>query len=560
MRARGYDVFQPFGFDAFGIHSENFALQAGDHPARLTPKAIENYRRQLKRVGGMFDWSREIDTTSPDYYRWSQWVFLQLFKTDLAYQQEAPVNWCPSCKTVLSNEQSKGGECERCDSPVEQREMRQWFLRVTKYAEELDQELDQIDWSPTTKKAQRHWIGRSVENGEPVYRLRDWCISRQRYWGPPIPIVHCEQCGAVPVPEDELPVLLPHIEDFQPDGSGMSPLERDEEFVETQCPKCSRRARRETDVSDNFLDSAWYFLRYPCSDRDDVAFDRELTSKWLPVDMYIGGNEHAVLHLLYVRFVAKALRDIGLIDFGEPFKRFRAHGLLLKDGAKMSKSKPNAVNPDGYIDRHGADAFRLFLMFLGPYQEGGDFRDAGIAGMERFLQRVWRYVTQTEFSDQAPKDKELLSLLHSKIKKATSDIETLRYNTAISSLMESLNRLMEKDKHYRACIKDLLQMLSPFAPFIAQELWQRLGESGQIHDAPWPQFDESLIREDEIEIVVQINGKVCARLSLPADATEEEIEKAGIENPAVKARLKGKSINKKIYVPSKLLNLVVEKT
>jgi leucyl-tRNA synthetase len=395
MRARGFDVFEPFGFDAFGIHSENHAIQVNEHPARLTPRNVERYREgQMKRLGGIFNWTHAVDTTDPAYYRWTQWLFIKLFEAGLAYRKQAPVNWCPGCKTVLANEQAQGGTCERCDSEVETREMRQWFLRITDYAQRLLDNLEWIDWSPKTKKAQQHWIGRDEATGD--YRLHDWCISRQRYWGTPIPIIHCDECGAVPVPEDDLPVLLPFIEDFGPDGSGDSPLARDEAFVEATCPRCGRAGRRETDVCDNFLDSAWYFLRYPSSGREDVAFDEALTAKWLPVDMYIGGNEHAVLHLMYTRFVTMALHDMGLVSFEEPFRRFRTHGLLIKDGAKMSKSKTNAISPDTYIDEYGADVLRTYLMFLGPYQEGGDFRDTGIVGIQRFIENTWRYVTETD--------------------------------------------------------------------------------------------------------------------------------------------------------------------
>ena len=327
MRARGYDVFEPIGFDAFGIHSENYAIKTGGHPASLIPRNIANFRRQLGSLGMMFDWSHEVNTTDPAYYRWTQWIFVQLFKAGLAYQKDAPVNWCPSCRTVLADEQAEGGACERCGAAVEQRQMRQWFFRITAYADRLLENLDRIDWSEITKAAQRRWIGRTEgPDGKPIYHLRDWCISRQRYWGPPIPIIHCDRCGPVPVPEEQLPVVLPYMEQFQPDGSGTSPLARIPEFVHTTCPRCGGPARRETDVSDNFLDSAWYFLRYPSADRGDVPFDPALTRKWLPVDMYIGGQEHAVLHLMYTRFVTMALHDLGLVDFEEPFKRFRATG------------------------------------------------------------------------------------------------------------------------------------------------------------------------------------------------------------------------------------------
>jgi leucyl-tRNA synthetase len=558
MRARGYDVFEPFGFDAFGIHSENYAIKTGGHPGTLVPRNIANFRRQLRQLGMMFDWSHEVNTTDPAYYRWTQWIFVQLFKAGLAYQKDAAVNWCPSCRTVLAAEQAEGGSCERCHSPVEQRQMRQWFFRITAYAGRLLKNLDWIDWSDITRNAQRGWIGRTdAPDGEPVYHLRDWCISRQRYWGPPIPIVHCDHCGSVPVPEDQLPVMLPYTEDFQADGSGASPLARVSDFLQTTCPQCASPARRETDVSDNFLDSAWYFLRYPSSDRSDAPFDSALTRKWLPVDMYIGGNEHAVLHLMYTRFITMVLHDMGLVDFDEPFKRFRAHGIITRDGGKMSKSRPEQmINPDAYVDRYGADTFRTYLMFMGPYTLGGDFQDGGISGIRRFLERVWRYVTQTTFDGAPLDDAALLSIMHEKIRKVTRDIEDLHYNTAISALMELLTALQDQPRHHRGGAGVLLQMLSPFAPFMAQELWARLGAPGMVHDAPWPAFDESLIRADDVEIVIQVDGKRRGTIRLSAGASQEEVEQAARTSRAAQPSLLDRQVVRTIFVPDRLINLV----
>ncbi|RMH17904.1 MAG: leucine--tRNA ligase, partial [Gemmatimonadetes bacterium] len=640
-RLTGLDVFEPIGFDAFGIHSENFALKVDTHPMDLIPRNVANFTRQLRRIGGMFDWNHTVDTTDPAYYKWTQWIFLQLFKAGLAERKEAPVNWCPSCMTVLANEQVIGGQCERCDTPVEQRRIAQWFFRITDYAQRLLDNLAHIDWSETTKKAQYNWIGRSegallrfpvlpagaatptptgtgtvdpsaleadaemievfttrpdtvfgatymvlapehpmvervttpaqaeaVEayraqasamdlvsrqktekkktgvftggyclnpatgeaipvwiadyvlmgygtgaimavpggderdfefatvmglpirrvvagpgedagtpleqaytgdgtlvnserfDGLPVqeakraivewlqgrglaeprvtYRLHDWCISRQRYWGPPIPIIHCEACGAVPVPEEDLPVLLPRVEDFKPDDSGVSPLARVESWYRTACPRCGADARRETDVSDTFLDSAWYFLRYPSTDRDDVAMDEEITQRWLPVDCYIGGNEHAVLHLMYSRFITMVLKDLGHLDFEEPYVRFRAHGLIVREGAKMSKSRGNVIVPDEIIERYGADTFRTYLMFLGPFEEGGDYRDEGIQGPHGFLHRLFDTVASAEDIDPDPK---VERKVHQTIKRVSRQIPELQYNTAIAALMECLNEV-----------------------------------------------------------------------------------------------------------------------
>ena len=734
-RAQGCDVFEPFGFDAFGIHSENFALKVGRHPGEQIPENIIGFRRQMRRIGAMIDWSSEVSSTEPEYYRWTQWIFTKLYASGLAYQQDAPVNWCPACMTVLAAEQAAGGVCERCDTEVEQRQMRQWFFRITAYAQQLLDNLPEIDWSEITKGAQARWIGRSegaairfaVEDSEtaievfttrpdtlwgatylvlapehplvaelagdraevrayiaaakrqstierqiverektgvftgayvlhpatgarlPIwiadyvlmgygtgaimavpahdardwafatrfglevvqvidagavsiagevyagtgrlinsgafdgmegaaaktaiaawlqeqgigeakvqYRLRDWCISRQRYWGTPIPIVHCDRCGTVPVPEQQLPVLLPHLQDFAPDGTGRSPLARSDEFVQTDCPQCGAAARRETDVCDNFLDSAWYFFRYPSAKDTTRVFDPERTRRWLPVDMYIGGNEHAVLHLMYTRFMTMALHNMGLIDFAEPFKCFRANGIIHKDGAKMSKSKGNVVNPDQYLDRYGADALRAYLMFAGNFQEGGDFRDTGIHGVERFLDRLWRYGMETNFARGKIEDAALLRLLHQKIAKVTDDLERLNYNTAIPALMELFNGLQEGQQHYRQALCTLLKLLAPFAPFIAQELWQQLGEKGQIIDAGWPEADPVLMQEAMVEWVVQINGKVRERMELAADLPQAAVEAAALAGERVGDWLAGKEIVKVVFVPRKLVNFVVK--
>jgi leucyl-tRNA synthetase len=390
------------------------------------------------------------------------------------------------------------------------------------------------------------------------FRLRDWCISRQRYWGPPIPMIHCEACGVVPVPEEQLPVVLPYIEDFKPDGSGKSPLARDESFLHTTCPECGGPAMRETDVNDNFLDSAWYFFRYPSANRDDMVFDSDLTEKWLPVDMYIGGNEHAVLHLMYTRFITMALHDMGLISFSEPFKIFKAHGLLIKDGSKMSKSKGNVINPDEYLDNYGADTFRTYLMFLGPYQEGGDFRDAGITGVRRFYDRLWRYTRQGAFSDAPATNPDLLALLHGKTKEVTNDLAALQYNTAIARLMELLNGLQNQETHHREAIRRLLQLAGPFAPFITQELWAQSGGEGMICDAPWPIYDESLIVFETVEYVIQINGKVRDRMELPTDTAQPDVEAAAFARERVQQWTNNKNIIKKIFIPNRLLNIVVK--
>jgi leucyl-tRNA synthetase len=734
-------VFEPLGFDAFGIHSENYALKVNTHPAKLIPANIERFREQLKRVGLMIDWDHEVQTIDPAYYKWTQWIFLKLFEAGLAEKKLAPVNWCPECKTVLANEQVIDGFCERHpDVQVHHRLLEQWFFTITKYTERLLENLQTVDWSESTKLMQTNWIGRSEgaelvftpPSGEPIrvfttrpdtvfgatwvvlapehpmvdqvttaeyrgdvneyrrqaaemdlvsrrvggrektgvftgsyarnpatdeavpiwvadyvlmeygtgaimavpahderdfefatqfdlpivqvvkptdgeastngasvlpfaswdgvmmnsgqfdgvpcrkavhaitdwlhekqlgsrrvqYRLHDWCISRQRYWGPPIPIIYCDDCGTVPVPEHDLPVELPELQDFRPDESGTSPLARLEEWYRVQCPKCGKLGRRETDVSDTFLDSAWYYLRYPSTDYNDRAFDTELTERWLPVSQYIGGNEHAVLHLMYSRFVTMALHDLGLTKFEEPFTRFRAHGTIVKDGAKMSKSRGNVVVPDAYIAKWGADTFRMYLMFLGPYQEGGDFREEGIAGIRRFLDKVWVVVDSVDTSGGQSADPAITRKLHQTIRKLTQDMEELRYNTAIAALMEYLNVVRRSDIVPASVLEPLIVLLAPLAPHLAEQCWERLGHDGSVFDTSWPIYDETLAREEEIELVVQVNGRVRARLTVARDIAEREAIEQALQNEAVQKHLGGNTPRKTIYVPGRLVNLV----
>jgi leucyl-tRNA synthetase len=772
QRLQGQDVFEPIGFDAFGIHSENFALKVGTHPMELIPRNVANFTRQLRRIGAMYDWDHTVDTTDPKYYKWTQWIFLQLYKAGLAEKKEAPVNWCPSCHTVLANEQVIAGACERCGTPVEQRFLSQWFFNITKYAERLLNNLAWIDWSESTKKSQENWIGRSEgaelrfelttpwqpsagssaavavddarayhkahpEEGEysqkleiPVfttrpdtvfgatfivlapehpivlwittpdrssavneylervanmdlvtrkktdkektgvftgayahnpaigkdvpiwvadyvlmdygtgaimavpghderdfefaskyelpiprviagpgdnaetplgeayvgpgvlvnsgqfsgmpwadakreitswlaaeghaearvnYRLHDWCISRQRYWGPPIPIIYCDACGTVAVPEDQLPVELPQVENYRPDESGTSPLARVESWYRVNCPKCGGSARRETDVSDTFLDSAWYFLRYPSTNFDAVPFDAELTRKWLPVNMYIGGEEHAVLHLLYSRFITMVLRDLGWLTFEEPYQRFRKHGLLIKEGAKMSKSRGNVVVPDKYIQDWGADTFRTYLMFLGPYQEGGDFRDQGLQGPFGFLSRLWDTIVPTEALGAAPASGVIEQKLHATIKKVTDDVAGLQYNTAIAALMEYLNVVRQGGRQAnRAEVEALVPLVAPFAPHLAEELWQQLGHQESIFTrANWPSYDPAKTMADTVEFIVQVNGKVRARMPMPRGISENDAKNSALADENVRRFLNGDQIRKVIFVPDRLINLVI---
>lgn len=746
----GYDVFEPIGLDGFGIHSENYSLKVGKHPmdnAKVTEERF--YRQQLAKIGNMYDWSRCVETYKPNYYRWTQWLFVKMFKAGLAYRDKAEVNWCPSCKTVLSDEQVIDGKCERCSTAVIKKELEQWFFRITKYAERLLEGHKKIDWSEKVKIAQKNWIGKkeginitydidestekvtifttrpdtnfgatfivlapehllvskittdeykkAVENyivttkeksetermaegrkksgvftgmyainqltgykmpiwvadfvlmgfgtgavvGVPghdlrdfefaqefgleiirvvvgndgdttpitkvkqvqeeegimvnsgflngldiheatrkimdyivekgwgnkitTYHLRDWLISRQRYWGPPIPMISCPKCGWQPVPEDQLPVLLPQIADYQPEGEGKGPLAKHPDFYETRCPKCGGKATRETDVSDTFLDSAWYELRYPSvgvagtiKNGEELPWDEKLLAKWLPVNMYTGGPEHSVLHLMYFRFVAMALYDMGYLPFAEPCEHFFAHGMIIKDGAKMSKSKGNVVNPDEYIAKFGADTLRLYLMFMGPIVGGGDFRDSGMEGMQRWISRVYHTVLANLSNlSQEPNsvlDKEISKL----IKKAEADFESRHYNTTIAKMMELVNLLTSNKLSMTTDqIKKFLIVLAPLAPHLAEELWERLGNTESVHKQTWPEYDESKLTEDKVTIVVQVNGKVRGRFEMEANkATDQDyISQLARASAKVKNYLTGASY-REIFVPSKLINFV----
>jgi len=745
LRMRGREVFQPIGFDSFGIHTENYALRVGEHPRTLTERTIANYRRQLTSLGAAWDWSRAIATSDPSYYRWTQWIFVKLYRAGLAVRREAPVVWCPSCLTVLANEQLEVDRCERCGTRVVQRTMLQWFLRITAYADELLRGLDNLDWPESAKRVQRLWIGRSegveidfevpdksirlrtfttrpdtlfgvtflvlppehpdldalaegagaerevhriveeamrdraapnargaaagarlwrgaftgsfavhpatgdrvpiyvadyvvatygsgavmgvpahderdfqfaeakglplVEVIRPLswtaapgngpwigegalvdsgrfsglqsqdardaiaewlkasgsgrravrYRVRDWLISRQRYWGPPIPILYCDDCGIVPVPEGDLPVILPDLADIRPTGTGVSPLATAESFVDTSCPSCGGSARRETDVSDTFLDSAWYFLRYPSSDVHDLAWDPQRTERMLPVDSYAGGPEHVMRHHLYARFVTRALHDLGLVPFAEPFPHLRLHGMLTKDGAKMSKSRGNVVNPDRYIYDYGADVTRMYLLFIGPWNEGGDFSDAGIAGIERFLQRTWRLVTEPHL----PGPGEDLRPLDRAIAGIGADLEEMRFNTAIASLMELVRwarrgRAKMSSPEWARVSSSVVLLLAPFAPHLAEELWSRIGGEYSVHVRSWPVYDPNALVRELVTLVIQVDGKTRDRIEVPSGTDREHALEQAIGRESVHRHLMGTKPKNVIFIPDRLINLVTQ--
>ena len=747
-RMQGFNVLHPMGFDAFGLPAENTAISRGIHPYTWTMENIENMRRQLKSIGAVYDWSREVITCLPEYYKWTQWFFLKLYQAGLAYRGRAPVNWCPQCQTVLANEQVVGeGVCERCGTPVIRKYLEQWFFRITKYADEL-LEFSHIDWPERIAIMQKNWIGKStgaeivfglehkgvdakeirvfttrpdtifgvtffvlapehplvpqlttperkaeVENyilqtqrqteiertaaekektgvflgsyvinklnGEPVpiwiadyvlpsygtgavmgvpahdqrdfefakkyglpirvviappgwsgeelevayiesgtmvnsgqfdglpgeqgfeaicdyleakgwgkravtYRLRDWLISRQRYWGAPIPMVYCDKCGIVPVTEKDLPVLLPPDAEFKPTGE--SPLKYCESFVNTICPKCSSPARRETDTMDTFMCSSWYFLRYTSPNVDNFPFDKSKLKHWMPVDLYTGGAEHATMHLLYARFFIKAIRDCGIVDFDEPFTKLFNQGTIIYQGDKMSKSRGNVVTPDNYVSEMGADAVRAYIMFVGPWEQGGEWNDNGIVGMSRWLNRVWNlaitgYPGKTVDPDA---EKELSRLIHKTIRKVTTDMERFRFNTMLAALMEFTNYLGKVQEQgtvsasaWQEAITYLLLLLAPTAPHLMEELWARTGHPYSIHNQPWPKWDEELAKEEEVTLVIQVNGKLRDKVTVPVSITESEARELALGRERVKAYVQGNKIAKVIYVPQRLVNIVV---
>ncbi|MDM0497278.1 leucine--tRNA ligase [Clostridium perfringens] len=751
-RMQGYNVFQPMGFDAFGLPAENFAIKTGIHPQDSTIKNIAKMEEQLKAMGAMFNWENEVVTCSPEYYKWTQWLFLKLYEKGLAYRKKAPVNWCPSCQTVLANEQVVDGACERCSTEVTKKDLTQWFFKITDYADELLDKLDGLDWPEKTVAMQKHWIGRStgsqvnfkvkdrdlnfdvfttrvdtlcgvsyvvlapenplvdeivsaeqkeaVENykeeakkqsdierqsisrektgvftgayaihpltGKEVpiwvgdyvlatygtgavmavpahderdfafaekfnlpinrvieakdgsettlpfcehgilvnsgefdglttaeakekiveklasmglgekkvnFRLRDWLVSRQRYWGAPIPIVYCEECGIVPVPESQLPVELPYDVEFAPDGK--SPLAKSEAFVNTTCPHCGKPAKRETDTLDTFVCSSWYYLRYPDNKNTEAPFNPELINKMLPVDKYVGGPEHACMHLLYARFITKALRDMGYLNFDEPFTSLTHQGLILgPDGLKMSKSKGNTISPDDYIKEYGADVFRMYLMFGFAYTEGGAWSDDGIKSVNRFVERIERIIDtareaiskgENNKTTMDKAEKELNYWRHNTIKSVTDDTDKLQFNTAIARMMEFINALskytQEKEMNLdflKDVVSDYLRLLAPFAPHFSEEQWSLLGNSYSIFNEAWPKFDPKALVKDEVEIAIQVNGKIKNKIMVSSDLDEEGIKAAALADEKIIASTEGKTVVKVIVIKGRLVNIVVK--
>lgn len=737
-RLEGYNVLFPIGWDAFGLPTENYAIKNKIHPRIVTEQNIKRFKEQLKSIGFSFDWSREIDTTDPKYYKWTQWIFLKLFEKGLAYKKEMPINWCPSCKVGLANEEVVGGKCERCGSDVVRKVKNQWMLKITAYADRLIEDLETVDYMDKIKAQQINWIGRStgmeidfrisgkddvlrvfttrpdtiygatymviapehpiidkykdiIENIDEIekyreyvskksdiertelakektgveikglkainpvtqkeipiwtsdyvlmsygtgaimavpahdtrdwefakkfnlpivevikggnveeeaytdtehgivvnseiinglevkeaiekisdwleenglgkravnYKLRDWVFSRQRYWGEPIPLVYCEKCGWVPVPEDELPVMLPEVEHYEPTDTGESPLANIREWVETTCPKCGGKAERETDTMPQWAGSSWYFLRYVDPHNDNELASKEALDYWLPVDWYNGGMEHTTLHLLYSRFWHKFLYDIGVVSTVEPYKKRTSHGMILgENNEKMSKSRGNVVNPDDIVREYGADTLRTYEMFIGDFEKSVPWSENGVKGCRRFLERVWRLQEIVVPGDSYTK--ELETKIHKTIKKVSEDYETLKFNTAIAALMSLLNDFNSHGKITAADFKTFLILLNPVAPHITEELWQLCGFEGMLHESKWPVYDEEKTIEEQIEMPIQINGKVRGTIMVPVDSTEDMIKEKIRENENLMRYLEGKQIVKEIFVKGKIYNIVVK--
>jgi len=569
-RMQGYQVFHPPGFDAFGLPAENFAIRTGVHPSDSTAQNIATMEAQFRAMGTTYDWHYELVTCREEYYQWTQWIFLKLYENGLAYRKAAPVNWCPSCMTVLANEQAADGQCERCNSTVVSRHLTQWFFKITDYADELLDSLNTLDWPESTKAIQRNWIGKSVDaEGNVEYRLHDWLISRQRYWGTSIPIIYCEDCGTVPVSEADLPVRLPYDVAFLPNGQ--SPLASCDAFVNTGCPVCGKPAKRDTDTLDTFVCSSWYFLRYFDNKNVSFPFDKDRIRQIMPVDMYVGGVEHATMHLLYARFFTKALRDMGYLDFDEPFPRIFHQGLITgSDGKKMSK-RDGAISPDVMVDQYGADVFRMFLGFGFSYSDGGPWDDDGIKAVARFVQRVSRLVERfmsfklAQGSPTGKTDETLEYVRNYTVKQVGNDLEQLKFNSAIARIMEFVNAISAYQKSDMRCaeyeegfIKDLIVLLAPFAPHLAEALWEYIGCDYSIHNQKFPICDEAKLVKNMQDIAVQVDGRLREVVSLPSGLSEEEVTAAVLDNEIIQGFIDGREIEKIIYVKGRIVNFVLK--
>lgn len=551
-RMQGLDILHPIGWDTLGLPAENYAIKSNRHPREITDESIINFRKQFKSFGLSFDWSREINTADPSYYKWTQWIFLVMFNNGLAYRQKSAVNWCPKDKTVLANEQVIGGKCERCGTEVVQKKLMQWFFKVTEYADRLYEDCKKLNWEQKYLNVHQKWIGKKVKTERITFNIRDWCVSRQRYWGPPIPIVYCDSCGTVAVPEKDLPIELPYNVDFTPTGE--APLAKNPDFVNTFCPKCGGKARREVDVLDTFVSSAWYEFRFPDPNNDRELVSSEALKAWGTVDQYEGTIEHLTAHLIYARFVTKVLFDKGYLPFDEPFPKYTPVGLLVdKAGAKFSKRLGNAPDTNELIEKYGGDLLRLSCQFINPYDDITRWGEQDTVGVRKFRDKIWRVFQENVDGKDHNMPEKIIQQTNQLIKDVEKNIELMRFNVALSKMMVFINELVDYDgKVDKTVWETFTKIFAPFAPFITEEMWHQMGHTTSVHTESWPSFDEKQRSNKQVKISVQINGKVKGIIEVPAGSTQSHVESIINKNP----KLCNYITNNVIFIVDKVINFI----
>lgn len=556
-RMKGFNVLYPIGWDTLGLPAENYAIKANRHPREITDESVKNFKRQFKAFALSYDWSREVNTADPSYYKWTQWVFLVMFKNGLAYRKKSAVNWCPNDKTVLANEQVVDGKCERCGAKVTKRELMQWFFKVTDYADRLFEDCSKLDWDDKYLNIHKSWIGKKVKDGKSTFHLRDWSIARQRYWGPPIPIIYCYKCGTVPVPEKDLPVVLPYDVNFIPTGE--PPLAKVEEFVNTTCPKCGAKAKREVDILDTFVSSAWYQFRFPDPENDKEFASKEVISYWKSVDHYEGTIEHLTAHLIYARFVTKVLFDGGYVPVDEPFTKYTPVGLLVdKLGTKYSKRLGNAPDTNKLISRYGGDLLRLSCYHITPFDDISRWGEQDVIGVKKFRDRIWRVFKEKVDGNNYEMPEIIIKSINRLIKDVEENIEAMKYNIALSRMMVFISEMIAYESMISKDVwEKFTKIFAPFAPFMAEEMWYQLGNSGSVHAASWPIFDPRQLVSESVEISVQINGKPRGSINVPIEATQEEVVIIVSNMPKFKDRIMGET-SKVIFIPTKVINFVID--
>lgn len=552
-RMKGYNVLYPIGWDTLGLPAENYAIKEKRHPRDITDESIANFRWQFQAFGLSYDWDRELNTADPEYYRWTQWIFLVMYKNRLAYRKKSAVNWCPNDKTVLANEQVNDGICERCGTEVEQKELMQWFFKITEYADRLFEDCSKLNWEDKYLKVHKKWIGKEVhESGKTTFHIRDWSIARQRYWGPPIPIIYCDDCGTVPVPEEQLPVILPKDIDFTPTGE--SPLASCEEFVKTTCPQCNGPARREVDILDTFVSSAWYQLRFPDPENSKEFVSKEAIAYWKNVDHYQGSIEHLTAHLVYARFVAKVLFDQGHVPFDEPFPKYTPVGLLVdKEGTKFSKRLGNSPDTNALIREYGGDLLRLSGYFISPFDDISRWGTQDIVGVEKFRNRVWRVFCEKVDGSHYDMPAELIQQMHQLVNEVEQAIEKMRFNIALSKMMVFITALTQHEGNVdRDMWKVFTQVLAPFAPFIAEEMWSQMGDTESVHLSKWPEFDNKMILSNTVTLAVQIDGKTRSTIQVATGSSQADVIDLVKQEEKLWAKVEG--AKKIIFVKDKVIN------